>query len=225
MNTGVWKRSARSKAVTASVKHSSGFAREQQDVLGVAVRGVGAGEDVALLRARRHAGRRAGALHVDDHRRDLGVVGQADQLAHQRDAGARRRGERARAVPATRRSPCRSRPARPRPAGCSSCSCRSPDPCGTSSQKLLEGVHHRRRRRDRVPGGHRRAGVDAAERGRRCCRRSGCCRRSRPSSRGGSAAGSRSAPSRSRSRARMRLVVRVQQRLLLARTSPRAARR
>ncbi len=67
---------------------------------GVAVRGVGAHQEVALLRARGHAGRRADALHVDDHRRDLGVVRQADELAHQRDAGARRRRERARAGPA-----------------------------------------------------------------------------------------------------------------------------
>ena len=56
-------------------------------------------QDVALLRARRHAGRRARALHVEDDRRDLGVVREADELAHQRDAGARRRRERARAVP------------------------------------------------------------------------------------------------------------------------------
>jgi hypothetical protein len=33
--------------------------------------------------------------------------------------------------------------------------------------ELLERVHHRRRRRDRVPGGHRRARVEAAQRGGR----------------------------------------------------------
>ena len=45
-----------------------GFARvlgKQQHVLGVAVGGVGAGDDVALLRTGRHAGRGAGALHVE----------------------------------------------------------------------------------------------------------------------------------------------------------------
>ena len=73
---------------------------EQQHVLGVAVRGVGAGEEVGLLGARRHAGRRAAALHVEDHRRDLGEVGEADELLHQRDAGAGGGGEGARAVPA-----------------------------------------------------------------------------------------------------------------------------
>jgi hypothetical protein len=51
--------------------------REQQHVLGVAVRGIGAGDQVALLRARRHAGRRAGALDVEYHRGDFGEVGQA----------------------------------------------------------------------------------------------------------------------------------------------------
>ena len=74
--------------------------REQQHVLGVAVRGIGAGDQVALLGAGRHAGRGAGALHVEDHRRDFGEVGEADELLHQRDAGAGGRGEGARAVPA-----------------------------------------------------------------------------------------------------------------------------
>jgi hypothetical protein len=78
----------------------AGVFGKQQDVLGVAVRGVGAGEHVGLLRARRHAGRRAAALDVDQHRRDLGEVGEADELGHQRDAGAGGGGERARAVPA-----------------------------------------------------------------------------------------------------------------------------
>ena len=52
-----------------------GVRREQQHVLGVAVRGVRAEQDVALLRARRHAGRGPDALHVEDHRGNLGVVG------------------------------------------------------------------------------------------------------------------------------------------------------
>ncbi len=73
---------------------------KQQHVLGVAVRGIGAGEHVGLLRARRHAGGRAAALHVEDHRRDLGEIAEADEFLHQRDAGPRGRGEGARAVPA-----------------------------------------------------------------------------------------------------------------------------
>ena len=73
---------------------------EQQHVLGVAVRGIGAGDDVGLLRARRHAGRRPGALHVEDHRGNFGEIGKPEEFLHQRNAGARRRGEGARAVPA-----------------------------------------------------------------------------------------------------------------------------
>ncbi len=48
--------------------------REQHHVLGVAVRGIAAGDDVALLRARRHARGGAGALDVHDHGRDFGKV-------------------------------------------------------------------------------------------------------------------------------------------------------
>ena len=59
--------------------------REQQHMLGVAVRGIGAAQDVGLLRARGHAGGRPAALHVDDGHRDLGKVGQADELGHQAD--------------------------------------------------------------------------------------------------------------------------------------------
>ena len=70
-------------------KHFVRILREQQHVLGVAVRGVGAGQDVGLLGARRHAGRGAAALDVEDHRRDFGEIGEADELLHQRDAGAR----------------------------------------------------------------------------------------------------------------------------------------
>ncbi len=87
MKTGVWKRSARSKALTANSKHSAGIGREEQDVLGVAVRGVGALQDVALLGARGHAGGGTDALDVDDDGGDLGVVGEAEQLVHERDAG------------------------------------------------------------------------------------------------------------------------------------------
>ena len=43
----------------------------EADVAGVAVRRVGAHHQVALLGARRHAGGRPGALHVEDHRRAL----------------------------------------------------------------------------------------------------------------------------------------------------------
>ena len=46
-------------------------------------------QQVALLRARRHAGGRPGALNVEEHGGNLGVVGEPDELLHQRDARAR----------------------------------------------------------------------------------------------------------------------------------------
>ena len=73
--------------------------REQQDVLSVAVRSIGREHDIRLLGARRHAGRGAAALHVEDDRRDLGKIGEAEEFLHQRNAGTRGRRERARAVP------------------------------------------------------------------------------------------------------------------------------
>ena len=138
---------------------------EEQDVLGVAVRGVGAGEDVGLLGARGHAGRGAAALHIDDRGRDLGEVAQADELAHQRDARAARGGEGARAVPA----------------GAGHDSDGGELVLGLDDRELVlagflvdaqahamarEGFGERRGRRDRVPGAHRGAAVDAAERRR-----------------------------------------------------------
>ena len=72
---------------------------EKQHVLGVAVARVSAGEDVRLLRTGRHPGRRAAALDVEDDRRDLREVGQADELLHQRDARPGGRGEGPGAVP------------------------------------------------------------------------------------------------------------------------------
>ena len=174
--------------------------REKQDVLGVAVRRVRARQDVALLRARRHAGRRPRTLHVDEHDRDLRVVGEPDELAHQRDARAGGRGERASAVPA-----------------------RADDHAdggelvfglhdaievlaghGVAPElaaELLERVHHRRGRRDRVPRRDGRARVEAAERRRGVAVDEDRIRYARAASRGGSAAGTGSCRWRSRSRA------------------------
>ena len=84
---GVCSRSARSKACAPQLERLGRIFREQQHVLGVAVRGIGAGDDVALLRARRHAGRGPGALHVEHHRWNFGEIGEAEKLLHQRDAG------------------------------------------------------------------------------------------------------------------------------------------
>ena len=175
MNTGVWKRSARSKASLAMWKHSLGLAGNSRMCLVSPWRGVGAGQDVPLLGARRHAGRRAGPLHVDDHRRDLGVVGQADQLAHQRDARPGGGGEGARAVPgradhhADRRQLVLGlQDAEVALAGLGI--------LAVLLAERLERVHHRGGRRDRVPGGHRGARRTRSRARWRCCRRSGSCR-------------------------------------------------
>ena len=57
--------------------------RKDKDVLGVPVRRIGTGEQVCLLRASRHPGRRTAALHVEDHRWNLREVSQADELLHE----------------------------------------------------------------------------------------------------------------------------------------------
>ncbi len=77
--------------------HAAG---EQHDVLGVAVREEGDGEQVALLVARGHPGGGADALDVEDDAGQLGEVAEAGELRHQRDAGAGGRGHGARAGPA-----------------------------------------------------------------------------------------------------------------------------
>ena len=67
-------------------------AGDQDDVAAVAVAEQVELEDVALAGPGGQAGARPHALDVDDHDRDLGEVGQADELGHQRDArpGGRR---------------------------------------------------------------------------------------------------------------------------------------
>ena len=60
--------------MTAIVEAFVRVRREQQNVARIAVRGVGAFEQVGLLSARGHAGGRTDPLHVEDDRRDLGVV-------------------------------------------------------------------------------------------------------------------------------------------------------
>ena len=75
-------------------------AREEQHVPRVAVGEERGGEDVALRGAGGEPGGGADPLHVEDHRRDLGVVGEPGELAHERDARSGGRGHRARAGPA-----------------------------------------------------------------------------------------------------------------------------
>jgi hypothetical protein len=138
--------------------------RQQHHVPGVAVRSVGRAQQVGLLRARGHAGGRPAALHVDDRHRDLGEVGQADEFGHQRNARPGSGGEGTRAVPARAHHHAdRSdlvlglHDGVARLAG------------GRVVAQLLavalEGLGHRRRGRDRIPGADRGAAVDAAQSG------------------------------------------------------------
>ena len=118
-----------------------------------------------LLRARRHAGRGPAALHVEDHRRQLGEIGKADEFLHQRDAGSGRRGEGAGAVPG----------------GADHHADRGELVLGLddgvalpagfrigaeAAAMLRERLGHRGRGRDRVPGADGRAAIDRAEAGR-----------------------------------------------------------
>ena len=76
-----------------------GIGREQQNVAGVAVRGISAFHQVALLRASGHSGGWSYALHVDNHGGNFGVVSQSQQFVHQRNAGTGGGSERSRAIP------------------------------------------------------------------------------------------------------------------------------
>ena len=107
--------------------------RDQHDLLGVAVRQQRRAEDVALRGARRQAGRRPDALDVENHARDFRVVGEAGELAHQRDAGPGGRRHRARARPAGADDHADARRSRPRPGRSRRSPCRRPCRCGTSS--------------------------------------------------------------------------------------------
>ena len=72
---------------------------EQFLAAGVAVAGVGAADQVGLLRPCGHAGTGAAPLHVDDGDGDLGKVGQADEFGHQRHTGSRGGREGTRTIP------------------------------------------------------------------------------------------------------------------------------
>ena len=119
--------------------------------------------DVPLRGARRQPGGRPDALDVEDHARHFGVVGQAGELAHQRDARARGRGHRARAGPA----------------GAEHHADRGDlvlgldDRVGRLARGLVDAMllhvpdqrfGQRRRRRDRIPGDDGDAGEHRAER-------------------------------------------------------------
>ena len=92
----------------------AGCVGDDEHVFGVAMTGEGGEQDVRLLGARRHARRRPAALDVEHHHGDLGEIGEAEKLLHQRDARSRGRRQGARAV-SRRRPPCRSPRSRPPP--------------------------------------------------------------------------------------------------------------
>ena len=66
---------------------------------GIAMRGVSRHQQIALLGAGWHAGGRSDALHVKDHRWNLGVVRQTNELIHQRQSWTTGRCEGTRTIP------------------------------------------------------------------------------------------------------------------------------
>ena len=136
----------------------------EQHVLGVAVRGEGAAREVGLLGARRHAGRGPAALHVEHHHRNLGEIGEAEELLHQRDAGPGGRGEGARAVPArSDRDADGGDLVLGLNDGVVLLACRLVDPVARAI--ALERFRERRGGRDRVPGADGGPAIDGAEAG------------------------------------------------------------
>ena len=133
-------------------------------MFGVAVGGMGAGEQVRLLGAGGHAGGRPHPLHIDEHRRNFGEVGQAKQLGHQRDARARGGGEGAGPVP---RGADDDADGRQFVLGLDD---GHPHPAGIRLHPVFpgvvtEGLDDRGGRGDRVPADHGGAAVQGAERG------------------------------------------------------------
>ena len=73
--------------------------RKEEHLFGVAVGGIGAAEHIALLGAGWHAGGGADPLHIDEHCRYLGKIGQAQKFVHQRNTGPGGGGKGAGSVP------------------------------------------------------------------------------------------------------------------------------
>src|SRR4029077_1278051 len=73
--------------------------RDQHDMLSIAMGGISAGHQVRLLRARRHACRRAAALDIEDDGGYLREIGQPEEFLHQRNARPGGSGKGTRPVP------------------------------------------------------------------------------------------------------------------------------
>src|SRR6185503_7314311 len=137
-----------------------GARREDGDVLRIAVREIRDGKEIRLLRPRGHARGGTRALNVEEDGRYLGVVRQAHELAHERDAGTR--GGREGAGPHPPRSDYDAR-GRQLVLGLHDTefllSALLVD--AELLAEALEVLHERRGWRDRIPRAHRRAGIHA----------------------------------------------------------------
>ena len=98
--TGVWNCLGEVEGLDGHFVAFLDGAGNQDDVAAVAVAEQVHLQDVALASPGGKAGAGPHPLDVDDHDRDLGEVGQADELAHERDARPGGRRQRAGAAPA-----------------------------------------------------------------------------------------------------------------------------
>ena len=161
-NTGRLQALGEVEGVGGKRERLAGPVGDQEDMLGVAVRGVGADEEIRLLGAGRHAGRGPAALHVEHDHRNLGEIGEAEELLHQRDARAGGGGEGARAVPAGADDHADRRDL---VLGLEDGVVLLPGRVDAEAGAVpLERLGDRGRRGDRIPGAHRRAAIDRPER-------------------------------------------------------------
>ena len=165
-NTGVCSRSARSKAAAPNLKASAGSSGNSSTCL-VSPCEAYAQEMMSVCCVRVSVpDQGSGALHVEDHRRNFGEIGEPEKLLHQRDARARGGRERPRAVPG----------------GADHHADRGEFVLGLHDGEFVllgggvdahalavagESLGQRRRRCDRIPGADRGAAIDRAERGGR----------------------------------------------------------
>jgi hypothetical protein len=154
------------EGIYGQVEALLGVRREESDVLGVPVRGVCHQHQVSLLGPGRHAGGGSRTLDIDEDARDLGVIGEPDELPHEGDprtAGGRKRP-----------GPCPTRP--DHHAGSRQLVLRLEDAellpprlrvDAVPVAEGLERIHEGRGGSDRIPGTHGGSSVDAPESGGR----------------------------------------------------------